>query len=464
MPSTTKRCNVVRLGRHSVAAQSSTPTTPEGEAGGAIVAPETCRWNFSLSGPAGVGKVHEGTPSTANVGCISALMPGNELPSLAPPQPKTSGVVCAMVHVPPLSDGEVLQQLLRPAVTSGIPSVCSRPLQASKAVFRLDSRCFSTEKEPADTTSDDNSTTKSRSGLAETSSAKQKAPKQPKASIPRKRRTTKSERTPSSPPPAADAAAAVSVAQEATAEPTGASKSNPPAVEIPASRKAAFERARRAGVSRRIKEGGGVPRDASSTSSTSTSRSSTSRSSARSSSASSSTSSTSSGNGAGVGGDDGDGFGSVDASTFQWQEAITSSQFTWKEPGKPVLPEGFPAGSGIDGRESRAVAGGEADVSSANASGGKASYRCHRHVPSRDVWLATAAASTFTTVCAPVPFHVGVWSATSMGRALARAVGRVLHQNAGDVCTRVALKFLVVFFVVGSESPPQEISGTRFPQ
>lgn len=384
--STAKRCNAVGLGRVATAGQQR---SPPGGAGGAAAAQEARRWQNALCRPAAIEHMKECSPLRPRVGCIAGLMPEKELASLAHvQQPRTSGAVVPAIVREPLSDGAV-QQFLRRAIAAGSHSVRGRSLHESKAIIRPGRRFFSTEKENADTNSGgDNVSTESVRELPESSSAQaaaaaaaetaeaaeaateRKTTKQPKARAPRKRRTIKGERNSSSPPPAAAGTVAEErLAEEPAGESTGASKSKPPPVEIAAGRKAAFERARLAGVARRAKEGGGVgPEATSSTNSTSNT----------------SSSGSSSSGGGGGGGDGSDGGGVSGASTFQWQEAVTSSQFTWKELSGPALPEGFPSGSGTDGRESGAVASAEATASSANAKKVKVPHLCRYY--DRLVW------------------------------------------------------------------------------
>ncbi|CAM9942143.1 unnamed protein product, partial [Ectocarpus sp. 12 AP-2014] len=211
--------------------------------------------------------------------------------------------------------------------------------------------------------------------------------KAPKAKTPRKRRGNQGKRN-SSPTAAAQAAEAVdgeeagTTATEASADPPAANKAPKPKAPrkrrggqgessrspnagpkdaegkgvaadvaeagtdpgVPEERKASFERARRAGVARRIEEGGGVPRDSGS------------------------------GSGSGSGseadsGGEGDECGVPDESPFPWKEAKTPP-FTWQDPDAPVVPKPFLAGSVADGEKGGATAGAEAK---STGGGGEAS-------------------------------------------------------------------------------------------
>ncbi|CAN0115923.1 unnamed protein product, partial [Ectocarpus sp. 6 AP-2014] len=161
------------------------------------------------------------------------------------------------------------------------------------------------------------------------------ANKAPKAKAPRKRRGGQGEssRSPNAGPKDAERKGAAADAAEVRTDPR-----------VPEERKATFERARRAGVARRIEEGGGVPRDSDS------------------------------GSGSGSGseadsGGEGDEGGVPDESPFPWKEAETPP-FTWQDPDAPVVPKPFLGGSGADGEKGGAAAGAEAKSTDG---GGKAS-------------------------------------------------------------------------------------------
>ncbi|CAM9971271.1 unnamed protein product, partial [Ectocarpus sp. 13 AM-2016] len=161
------------------------------------------------------------------------------------------------------------------------------------------------------------------------------ANKAPKAKVPRKRRGGQSEsaRPPNAGPTDAERKRAAADAPEEGMDPR-----------VPEERKASFERARRAGVARRIEEGGGVPRDSDS------------------------------GSGSGSGseadsGGEGDEGGVPDESPFPWKETETPP-FTWQDPDAPVVPKPFLAESGADGEKGGTAAGAEAK---STGGGGKAS-------------------------------------------------------------------------------------------
>ncbi|CBJ28299.1 conserved unknown protein [Ectocarpus siliculosus] len=163
------------------------------------------------------------------------------------------------------------------------------------------------------------------------------ANKAPKAKAPRKRRGGQGEssRSPNAGPKDAERKGAAANAAEAGTDPR-----------VPKERKASFERARRAGVARRIEEGGGVPRDSDS------------------------------GSGSGSGseadsGGEGDEGSVPDESPFPWKEAETPP-FTWQDPDAPVVPKPFLGGSGADGEKGGAAAGAEAK---STGGGGKSTRR-----------------------------------------------------------------------------------------
>ncbi|CAM9782864.1 unnamed protein product, partial [Ectocarpus sp. 4 AP-2014] len=159
------------------------------------------------------------------------------------------------------------------------------------------------------------------------------ATKAPKAKAPRKRRGGQGE-SPRSPN-----AGPIDAERKDTAADVAKAGTDP---RVPEERKGSFERARRAGVARRIEEGGGVPRDSGSGSD--------------------------SGSEADSGGE-GDECGVPDESPFPWKEAETPP-FTWQDPDAPVVPKPFLAGSVADGEKGGATAGAEAK---STGSGGKAS-------------------------------------------------------------------------------------------
>ncbi|CAM9872229.1 unnamed protein product [Scytosiphon promiscuus] len=159
----------------------------------------------------------------------------------------------------------------------------------------------------------------------------------PKPRKPRKRRGGHDESGPAS--AAESTAPADSKVPAAAAAAAAEQAEREPAVDIPPERKESFQRARRKGVSQRIEEGGGVPRDG------------------------------------GSGGESGsqssgeEGSESRDDAPFPWKEA-NAPPYTWQDPDTPARPKELPSAAG------RSSEGGESGAAADNESGrGKAPRR-----------------------------------------------------------------------------------------